>query len=62
MGGGDFFAEVIFYEENLPWRGKFPGDEFLRGNPRLGEFARIPIQNSLCSCFLIADSILRLDL
>ena len=48
---GEFFTGGISMG-NFLQRGKFPGDELIRGNYTLGEFARILIQNSFkCLAF-----------
>ena len=46
----------------MPWGGKFPGSELVRGNYTLREFARILNQNSFyMSCFLFSVSILHAE-
>jgi len=54
--GEQIFWWEFFHGGNSPRGGKFPGNEIVRKNFTLGEFVRIPIQNS---CFLFSVSILR---
>jgi hypothetical protein len=61
--GGTNFKLGFFPQRNFPLGGKFPGGEIARGNYTLGEFARIPKQNSFyMSCFLFFVSISRVEL
>jgi hypothetical protein len=62
LGGGGEFSSGRFSTENVPWGRKFPGSKLVRDNYTLGEFARIPIQNSFYMfCFLFSVSILRTE-
>ena len=45
-GGGANFSLWAFLRGHFLWVGTFPGGELVRRNYTLGEFARIPIQNS----------------
>jgi len=42
-GGGISIGGGIFHVVNFLFGGKFPGDELVKRNYTLGEFARIPI-------------------
>ena len=64
LGGGRAnFLLGGFPRKNFPWGGKFLGDELVRGNYALWDFARILIRDSFyMSSFLFSVSVLGVEL
>ena len=61
-GGGEFSAGGIFYGDNFPWGGKFPGGELSKGNFTRGIGQDSYSKFFYLSYFLFTDSILHVKI